>query len=440
MAKVTALVVDDEADIRELLKVTLGRMQIKVIDAENFHAAQGALAAQPIQFCLTDMRLPDGDGLALVHHIQSHFPGLPVAVTTAFGNMELAVNALKAGAFDFVAKPIDLKILRDLVNTALRLVDHSAHIPDLTSRLIGQSQAIKDLEAKIQKLALSQAPVLISGPSGVGKELVARMIHEQGPWADQPFIPVNCGAIPGELMESEFFGHRRGSFTGAVSDKQGLFQAAAGGTLFLDEVAELPLHMQVKLLRAIQERSIRRIGDLQEEPIEVRILSATHQDLPMRVQAGEFRQDFFYRINVIELPVPSLAERPEDIELLAAHFLQQLAKLSQQRLVHLSPTALTALQAYEFPGNIRELENILERAYTLCEGRTIDVVDLALPSQKKTETTTLGDSLDHYLGDVERQKIIKALEQTRWNKTQAAKLLGITLRALRYRLEKLNLE
>jgi len=440
----TALVIDDEPDIRELLELTLARMGITTTTAENLAAAHTLLAKHRYDLCLTDMRLPDGIGIDLVEHIQKNYPDTPVAVITAHGNMETAISALKGGAFDFVSKPVDLQVLRNLVSTAMKLSQPQAKSTrQAYTSLLGDSAVIKDIQATITKLARSQAPVYISGESGVGKELVARLIHEKGPRADKPFIPVNCGAIPGDLMESEFFGHKKGSFTGAVADKDGLFQAANGGTLFLDEVADLPLHMQVKLLRVIQEKSVRPIGAQKETPIDVRILSATHKDLAALVEAGGFRQDLFYRINVIELHVPSLRERSDDIPVLANSILERLAEQSGSPTPTLSEKALAALLKYPFPGNVRELENVLERAITLCEGNVIQDTDLRLQSGaaasvSPTETATV--ALEPYLDTIEKETIIKALEQTRYNKTAAAKLLGITFRALRYRLKKLGLD
>ncbi|MGD8743685.1 MAG: sigma-54 dependent transcriptional regulator, partial [Granulosicoccaceae bacterium] len=389
MERYLALIVDDEPDILELLSLTLERMDIDSRRATDLAQARQLLGQESFDLCLTDMRLPDGDGIELVRHISEHYPNTPVAVITAHGNMELAVEALKAGAFDFVSKPVNLGRLRQLVNAALKLsakTPHPAPTPgsdDVDNPLLGDSAIMQRMRATIRKLARSQAPVYISGESGSGKELVARMIHALGPRADKPFIPVNCGAIPPELMESEFFGHKKGSFTGAVADKTGLFQAADGGTLFLDEVAELPFPMQVKLLRAIQEKSVRPIGEHSEQPVDVRILSATHKNLTTLVADGEFRQDLFYRINVIELAVPPLRERPEDIAQLADHILD---KLDGQKHPQLSKQALEALQGYAFPGNVRELENILERAMTLCEADTIDSADLQLPQNRHGET------------------------------------------------------
>jgi len=440
----TALVIDDEPDIRELLELTLDRMDVTTTTAENLTQARTLLAGHHYDLCLTDMRLPDGNGIDLVDHIQKHYPDTPVAVITAHGNMEAAISALKTGAFDFVSKPVDLQVLRNLVGTALKLAHTQPKaVRQAYTSLLGNSEAVKHIQETIAKLARSQAPVYISGESGVGKELVARLIHERGPRADKPFIPVNCGAIPGELMESEFFGHKKGSFTGAVADKDGLFQAANGGTLFLDEVADLPLHMQVKLLRVIQEKSVRPIGAQKETPIDVRILSATHKDLAALVESSEFRQDLFYRINVIELHVPSLRERSNDIPMLANHILERLAEQNGIPTPTLSTEAMAALQGYQFPGNVRELENILERAITLCEGNVIQEMDLRLPSGTVVPPAVADAgkvALEPYLDTIEKETIIKALEQTRYNKTAAAKLLGITFRALRYRLKKLGLD
>lgn len=439
----TTLIVDDEPDIRELLAITLERMNIPCETAADLHEARLKLADHAFDLCLTDMRLPDGDGLDLVAHIQQTYPDLPVAVLTAHGSMETAIKALKSGAFDFVTKPVDLEALRNLVSNALKLASKRSQHGQV---MIGESQAIADLRTTIKKLARSQAPIYISGESGTGKELVARMIHEQGSRSEKAFVPVNCGAIPAELMESEFFGHKKGSFTGAHTDKQGLFQVADGGTLFLDEVAELPLAMQVKLLRAIQEKAIRPVGGDREMHVDVRILSATHKDLAKMVSENLFRQDLFYRINVIELSVPPLRERGEDILRLAEHNLAILSDAETQPY-QLAPSAQSALTRYAFPGNVRELENILERAVTLCDGHTITDADLHLPQNLTPEPASGNHSvpqstahdLENYMDDIERQQILAALEATRWNKTAAAKKLGISFRALRYRLEKLDL-
>jgi len=461
MSLQTVLVIDDERDIRELLTITLGRMDLQVDAVGTVAEARRALSEKTYDLCFTDMRLPDGDGQEIIELISSTAPDTPVAMITAYGNVDAAVNALKAGAFDFVSKPVDIQMLRGLVRTALKLAEEkrngagAAKPGDSSERLIGDSPAMQQVRATIGKLARNQAPVYIAGESGVGKELVARLIHEQGPRASGPFVPVNCGAIPSELMESEFFGHRKGSFTGASSDKEGLFQAAQGGTLFLDEVAELPLHMQVKLLRAIQEKAVRPIGGRDEIPVDARILSATHKNLSQLVEQGQFRQDLFYRINVIELRVPPLRERRGDVPLLSAFILKALAGKSGEPAGQLLPAARQALEAYEFPGNVRELENILERAMAMCDGNSIDADDLMLPqraprSSFQESMPTMGGhapppaadngGLDDYISNLERTAIIKALEESRYNKTAAARKLGITFRALRYKLKKLGID
>jgi len=447
VARYRALIIDDEPDIRELLEITLARMDIDTDSAADLTRARELLAAHDYELCLTDMRLPDGNGIDFVRHLQASKPEVPVAVITAHGNMESAIEALKAGAFDFVSKPVDLQMLRNLVSTALKLGNRGGEsAPDRTATLLGTSELIQQTRQTISKLARSQAPVYISGESGSGKELAARLIHENGPRSDRPFVPVNCGAIPAELMESEFFGHRKGSFTGAVADKQGLFQAAEGGTLFLDEVADLPLDMQVKLLRAIQEKAVRPVGSQQEIPVNVRILSATHKDLHQLVDAGQFRQDLYYRINVIELRMPSLRERPRDIPLLVEHFLRKIAHDWGTEVPRLTADALAALKHYSFPGNVRELENILERAMTLCENNAIQETDLRLPAggqpiSGEFPQPELGEqALDSALDNTEREAILRALEQTRYNKTAAAKLLGLTFRQLRYRIKKLGID
>jgi two-component system response regulator PilR (NtrC family) len=457
MSLQTVLVIDDERDIRELLTITLGRMDLQVDAVGTVAEARRALGERSYDLCFTDMRLPDGNGQELIELIADEHPDMPVAMITAYGNVDAAVNALKAGAFDFVSKPVDIQMLRRLVRSALKLAEErrtgtGMPTPAGTSdRLIGESAVIQQVRATIGKLARNQAPVYIAGESGVGKELVARLIHEQGPRATGPFIPVNCGAIPTELMESEFFGHKRGSFTGAASDKEGLFQAANGGTLFLDEVAELPLHMQVKLLRAIQEKAVRPIGAREEVPVDVRILSATHKNLSALVEQGLFRQDLFYRINVIELRVPPLRERRGDVPLLAQHILRLLAGKSGAAVGRLLPAAQQALEAYDFPGNVRELENVLERAMAMSDGDAIDAFDLMLPQRSPAAATGTGGSaaapaataavpLDDYISSLERSAIMKALEESRYNKTAAAKKLGITFRALRYKLKKLEID
>jgi len=443
-----ALIVDDEPDILELLDITLSRMQVKTHRAENISQAKSLLQQYPFDLCLSDMHLPDGNGIELIKYIQEKFSNLPVAMITAHGSMEYAIEALKSGAFDFVAKPVDLKVLRNLVNTALKLspqqeadIEQAQHEH---SGLLGVSQAIKETRKKIQKLSRSQAPVYIHGESGVGKELVAKLIHENGPRSDKAFVPVNCGAIPADLVESEFFGHKKGSFTGATADKQGLFQAADGGTLFLDEVADLPLAMQVKLLRAIQEKAVRPVGSQEEISINVRILSATHKDLAVLTEKNEFRQDLYYRINVIELEVPSLRERPEDIPLLAKYFLKKISNDWEIETPRFNSDTLNTLNNYSFPGNVRELENILERAMTLHEGNVITIEDLQLPDVIKSASEDTAETesklLDPALLQKEKEVIQHALEKTKYNKTAAAKLLGISFRALRYRIKKLGMD
>ncbi|AIS19520.1 type 4 fimbriae expression regulatory protein PilR [Pseudomonas rhizosphaerae] len=446
-ARQKILIVDDEPDIRELLEITLGRMKLETRSARDVTEAREWLGRESFDLCLTDMRLPDGTGLELVQFIQQRYPQLPVAMITAFGSLDTAINALKAGAFDFLTKPVDLPRLRELVGTALRMPAPApaGKEPSIDQRLLGDSPPMLALRKQIGRLARSQAPVYISGESGSGKELVARLIHEQGPRADRPFIPVNCGAIPAELMESEFFGHRKGSFTGATEDKPGLFQAAHGGTLFLDEVADLPLTMQVKLLRAIQEKAVRAVGGQTENVVDVRILCATHKDLAAEVAAQRFRQDLYYRLNVIELRVPCLRERREDIPLLASSMLTRLAQGSGLPPAQLTPAALETLKGYRFPGNVRELENMLERAYTLCEDDRIEASDLRLSETAASVDTgepSLAriDNLEDYLESVERKLILQALEETRWNRTAAAQRLNMSFRSMRYRLKKLGLD
>jgi two-component system response regulator PilR (NtrC family) len=469
MSRQTALVIDDERDIRELLTITLGRMNLDVTTVGSVGEAKARLGERRFDLCFTDMRLPDGSGQEIIELVARQYPEMPIAMITAYGNVDAAVIALKAGAFDFVSKPVDLAMLRRLVQTALKLGEERRSGTSATeSKLIGDSPAMEQVRATIGKLARSQAPVYISGESGVGKELVARQIHELGPRASGAFVPVNCGAIPSELMESEFFGHKKGSFTGAHADKDGLFQTAHGGTLFLDEVAELPLHMQVKLLRVIQEKSVRPIGGRGEVAIDVRILSATHKNLARLVELGQFRQDLFYRINVIELRVPPLRERKGDIPKLAGRVLERLARDHGSSPARLKPEALASLLAYNFPGNVRELENVLERAVALCEGNTIEVDDLQLVQQLRSqgandsaapaapqannpapagnqpmdpdEDDGQPQGLDDFISNIERETIMKALVETRYNKTAAAKKLGITFRALRYKLKKLAID
>ena len=456
------LVIDDEPDIRELLNLTLTRMGLDVTTVEDLAGARRALQSDEFSFCLTDMRLPDGNGLDLVEEISENHPNLPTAVITAHGKIEDAVHALKMGAFDFVSKPVDLAVLRKLVNTALKLRRDEPRELSLTEerggggrdseldRLIGTSSAMQQCKAMIAKLARSQAPVLVSGDSGSGTELAARLIHELGPRGDAPFIPVNCGAIPTELMESEFFGHRKGSFTGATSDKQGLFQAADGGSLMLDEVADLPLHMQVKLLRVIQEKAVMPIGAREEVPVDVRIISATHQPLKPLVESGKFRSDLYFRLNVIELHMPRLQERTEDIPLLAKRFLEDITdQWSTDEIPEISDAAMESLKRHNYTGNVRELINILQRAVTLCEGNVIQPADLALehvevhdstPAPSATGEKDEEQSLDTYMEGIEKKMLEDALKKARYNKTRAAELLGISFRSFRYKLKKFDIE
>jgi len=446
MKKPLALIIDDEPDIRELLEITLNRMDIQTFCAEDMSSAKKIFIEHDFDLCLTDMKLPDGNGLDFVSYIQQSNTPIPCAVITAHGSMDIAIKAMKQGAFDFLSKPVDLTILRQLVNNALKLSTPNQIRKERRTRhvLLGESQVMREIRSKIEKLARSQAPVYISGESGTGKELVATLIHQQGPRHDGPFIAINCGAIPHELMESEFFGHIKGSFTGATADKEGLFQAADGGTLFLDEVADLPLPLQVKLLRAIQEKKIRPIGGQQEIAINVRLLSATHKDLNKMVENGEFRQDLYYRINVIDLINPPLRSRNTDIPELAKHLLTKLAAANNQQQPTLSKEAISGLQHYHFPGNVRELENILERALALYDGNIIELDDLNLPCSTdlpKAEKFNPSEiSLENYLEEIEKEALSKALEENRWNKTETAKHLGLTFRSLRYRLKKLGLD
>lgn len=448
MIQKRALIVDDEPDIRELLAMTLEQMGLETVSAAKFSKAKKLLETEHFDLCLTDMKMPDGNGIQLVEYVQASRPQLPIAMITAYGNMDIAVEALKKGAFDFVSKPIELMRLRNLVESALKLESQPPK-PTSSGELIGSSPAIESLKQQIRRVARSQAPIFISGESGSGKELVARAIHQLSPRSTGPFVPVNCGAIPAELMESEFFGHKKGSFTGAHQDKQGLFLAANGGTLLLDEVADLPLTMQVKLLRAIQEKSIRAVGSEEEVPVDVRILSATHKNLAQEVKSSQFRQDLYYRINVIELQVPSLRERIDDIPLLAKNFLGKFAKEANIPPLELSAEALLALQGHHFPGNVRELENTLERAFTLCPSSTITPDDLQLPSPSEQQSPShispdlsgpIQGSIDEHLASIEKELLINALEKNRWNKTAAAKTLGISFRQMRYKLQKFDLD
>ncbi|MEQ1773997.1 MAG: sigma-54 dependent transcriptional regulator [Burkholderiales bacterium] len=452
-SKSHVLVVDDESDIRELLGMTLARMGVESHSAASQSEALALLSANSYDLCLTDMRLPDGDGLAVLDYVAKNHPQIPVAVITAHGSTENAVAALKAGAFDYLAKPVSLEQLRALIRSALNLprllrngqprrADNA--VPAEDSALIGNSPLMQAARRMIDKLARSQAPVHVTGESGSGKELAARLIHDNGSRQGAPFVPVNCGAIPENLMESEFFGYKKGAFTGAAADRDGFFQAASSGTLFLDEVADLPLPMQVKLLRAIQEKKVRKVGSTAEENVDVRIISATHRNLGDEVKNGVFRQDLYYRLNVIELRMPSLREMRDDIPTLAALLLKRQAGNSVSA-PSLSVGALTALQQYDFPGNVRELENVLERALALASGDEIAEDDLGLTSGTRDSREDegadfVGLSLPEKLENIERQTIMAALEKTRYNRTAAAKLLGVSFRALRYRMERLGIK
>ena len=447
------LVVDDETDIRELVVLTLERMDIRADSAGNLEEAKLLLAQRSYDLCLTDMRLPDGLGLELVEHISAKYTGLPVAVITAYGSADNAVSALKAGAFDYLTKPISLKQLRPLVESALKLSSSDVKDTKNTMDLIGNSPAMGLVRSMIEKLARSQAPVYVSGESGSGKELASRLIHSNSSRRDKAFVAVNCGAIPENLMESEFFGYKKGAFTGAAQDTAGLFQAANGGTLFLDEVADLPLAMQVKLLRAIQEKKVRTVGGTAEESVDVRIISATHKNLSTLMEQGLFRQDLYYRLNVIQLKMPALRERPEDIPELTHKLLQKLCSAQSITVPKLEENAAKLITERHFAGNVRELENMLERALAMCDGQTINADDLLLGTESPTKITTKPDAEKHgfvpsrnleiglpeYLEDIEKRAIIKALEKANNNKTAAAKLLGVSFRTLRYRLAKLGL-
>ncbi len=458
MATQSVLIVDDEPDIRELLDITLSRMGLQTHSAATLEEAKELVARVQPDLCLTDMRLPDGNGISLVQYIQQEFPHIPVAMITAHGSVETAISALKAGAFDFISKPVELENLRRLISSALQLQADTSQAQDaLDQGMIGSAPVIQTLRQQISRLARSQAPVHIHGESGSGKEVVARLIHNNGPRATGAFVAVNCGAIPPELMESELFGHVKGSFTGASQDKEGLFQAASGGTLFLDEVADLPLAMQVKLLRAIQEKTVRPVGTSEEQHTDIRLLSATHKDLANEVEIGNFRQDLYYRINVIDVRVPSLRERLEDVPALTKNILTRIGTEHGTAEARLENSAVNALNNYTFPGNVRELENILERALALSEGDSITAHDLQFSSATIRDSASSQDEnsersnkaheshdaygdLEGYLEDIEREMINRALEQCRWNKTETAKMLGISFRSLRYRQKKLGLD
>lgn len=460
--KSTILIIDDEPDIRGLLSMTIERMGHNTVCAANIKDAKAQLSNQTFSLCLTDLKLPDGSGIDIVGQIQSQTPNTPVIVITAHGSIDIAIEAMKCGAFDFINKPVDLTHLRNLISNALNSQQQTIHI-DGTKDIAGNSPLTKNLREQILKVARSQAPVFIQGESGSGKELVARAIHKSSNRHNKPFIAVNCGAIPRELMESEFFGHTKGSFTGAHQDKLGLFQSAEGGTLFLDEVADLPMEMQVKLLRALQEKMIRPVGAQKEIAIDIRILSATHKNLMAAINEGLFRNDLYYRINVIEINVPALRQRVEDIKLLTTTLLSKISKKNKTADTSISKEAISALQNYAFPGNVRELENILERASALCNEDNIELSDLQFQGGQTSITeykvseqqahTGNGKpvkngnkfnpneiSLDEYLDNIEKDIILDHLEQNRWNRTTTAKVLGITFRSLRYRLKKLGID
>ena len=450
--KLTCLIVDDEADIRELLVMTLERMDIDTFSASGLQEAKQLLKQRQYALCLTDMQMPDGSGLDLVNYISEFHAGLPVAVITAHASADNAVSALKAGAFDYLSKPISLKQLRPVIEFAIKLTTQNNSSKTSTIEMLGESESMGYVRSMITKLARSQAPVYISGESGSGKELAAKLIHKNSSRAEGAFVAVNCGAIPENLMESEFFGYKKGSFTGASQDKEGLFQAASGGTLFLDEVADLPLPMQVKLLRAIQEKKVRMVGGTSEESVDVRIISATHKNLTEMMDAGLFRQDLYYRLNVIQLKIPALRERQEDIPLLANMLLVKVCASHNTEIPKIDNDALAYLAKLQFPGNVRELENMLERALAMSDGKTITIDDLGNENKYSTAQSLESDfkttfnpdqstvlNLSDYLEDVERRAIISSLNKTNNNKTAAAKLLGVSFRTLRYRLTKLNL-
>ncbi len=443
------LIVDDEPDILELLSMTISRMKFKAISATNIAEAKALLETHTFQLCLTDMRLPDGSGLELITHIQENFKNMPSVMITAYGSIDMAIEAMKVGAFDFLSKPVELDKLRNIIKNAMSLSKENKgpSQPNSIPSIIGNSELITQLNNQILKLAKSHAPVFIHGESGTGKELVARALHQLGNRQEKPFVAVNCGAIPSDLMESEFFGHKKGAFTGATGQKEGFFQAANGGTLFLDEVADLPLAMQVKLLRAIQENLVRPVGSETEIPVDVRILSASHKDLQIEVEDKNFREDLFYRLDVINLQVPPLRDRKGDVPLLCDHILQQLANSLELPLSTISKRAQAHLQQYHFPGNVRELENILQRAVTLIDHDPIDIDDLNLKklqtskaSSDKTHVLAPGEKLEEYLEDIEREILTQALEECRWNKTAAAEQLGMSFRSMRYRLKKLSID
>lgn len=465
-----ALIIDDESDIRDLIEMGLMGQGIKCVLSPGIKDAIRQLKNHEFDFCVSDIKLPDGDGIEFLKYVLKNYPKLPVCMITAHGNMEMAITALKLGAFDFINKPFDLKQLRDMSKAALALaavneeektgaVAGRGNRGENSARLIGDSEKMQAVKTMISKVSRSQAPVFIHGASGTGKEVAAMMIHMGSVRKQGPFIPINCGAIPENLVESEFFGYKKGSFTGANQDHPGLFVSANGGTLFLDEVADLPLPMQVKLLRAIQERAVRAIGQDREVAVDVRIISATHKNLSQLVQKGEFREDLYYRLNVIQIHMPSLSERPEDIPILADYLLKRLCNKSNYKIPEITPEAMDKLSSYSFPGNVRELENALERAITFCDNHVITPDDIQIGDQalsgktavrsndaakadtkENNEDYILPNDLEAYLEEVERKAILNALLVTDNNKTKAAELLGISFRALRYKLKKLGID
>lgn len=438
---IRVLLVDDEQDILDMLQMAIRKMGFEVDTAGNVQGAVKKLQAQRYSLCLTDMRLPDGDGLQVVQHIAQNNLDIPCAVITAHGNMENAIAALKVGAFDYLAKPVSLAQLRVLIKSALNLPQQDAGEAVSEKMLIGQSPAMQKARDLIARVARSEASVHITGESGSGKEVAARLIAQSGARHNKPFIAVNCGAIPSTLVENEFFGYKKGAFTGADKDRDGFFHAAHGGTLFLDEVADLPLAMQVKLLRAIQEKKVRKIGATSEESVDVRIISATHYDLAERVRQNLFRQDLYFRLNVIPIQMPALREMRDDISKIAQ---QVLDRLRGESAAHFSDEAMRALKSYSFPGNVRELENAIERALTLCMGGVIEAQDLMLMSVEhgQVDKTAITGKypLPDYLDKVEKQALEEALDQTNFNRTEAAKLLGLTFRTMRYRMERLGIK
>jgi len=449
MSTPTALIIDDEQDLLSLLSITLRRMGVESAKAGNVAEAKAQLDRKSFDLCLTDLRLPDGSGMDIVKYIQENYSDTPVAVITAFGDPKTAVEALKLGAFDYIAKPIEVEQLKSIIESSIRLGE-PVPTSETKRSLLGESDLMEKIRALIQKVARNQAPVHIQGETGTGKELIARLIHDSGPRKSNPFIAINCGAIPRELMESEFFGHKKGSFTGAYSDKKGLFEAANGGTLFLDEIADLPPDLQVKLLRTIQEKTVRPVGEVSEKSIDIRLISATHKDLGEMIKNGQFREDLYYRINVIPVSAPSLRARPMDIPILAAHFLKLICSKNGQTPPKIDAEALKALTRHSFPGNVRELENLLERVLALHEGDAITISDINLPNAQSTVTAErssqtsmaieeMDQSIDDHLISVEKRLIQDALDKSGGNITRAAELLGTSFRSLRYKIKKLEI-